>query len=106
MIRFMFRFLGLLGLAAAFVFVVYDGARSIANHTVDLTTVDRAWNETYSRSAQDVLKPLIAPLASWLWDPVTVTFLHAPIWVVLVVVASLFMVLGRKKRRLIGYARD
>jgi hypothetical protein len=106
MIRFVFRFLGLLGLAAAFVFLVYDGARSIANRTVDLTTVDRIWNETYSRSPQDVLKPLLVPLANWLWDPATLTLLRAPVWVVLVVVASLLMLLGRKKRRLIGYARD
>jgi hypothetical protein len=52
------------------------------------------------------LRPLTAPIASWLWDPVTVSFLRSPVWVVLVVVASILMILGRKKKPLIGYARD
>jgi hypothetical protein len=53
-----------------------------------------------------VLRPLTAPIANWLWDPVTVTVLGAPIWLILAVLASLLMILGRKKKPLIGYARD
>jgi hypothetical protein len=49
---------------------------------------------------------LTAPIASWLWDPVTVSLLGAPVWLVLAVLASLLMILGRKKKPLIGYARD
>ena len=37
MIRFLFRTLGLLFLAAAFVFVVYDGTKSIAANAVSYT---------------------------------------------------------------------
>jgi hypothetical protein len=37
---------------------------------------------------------------------VTVSLLGAPIWIVLAVFASILMVLGRKKKPLIGYARD
>jgi hypothetical protein len=106
MIRFLFRFVGLLGLALGFVFLVYDGTKSIANRTVEMTTVERVWNEVYPKSPQDVLKPLTAPIGNWLWDPVTVSFLGAPIWLVLAILASLLMILGRKKKPLIGYARD
>ena len=106
MIRFLFRFVGLLGMALAFVFLVYDGTRSIANRTVDLTTFEKFWNEVYQRSPQDVLKPHLAPIGNWLWDPVAVSVLGAPIWLILAVVASLLMILGRKKKPLIGYARD
>jgi hypothetical protein len=35
-----------------------------------------------------------------------VSFLDAPIWLVLAVLASFLMILGRKKKPLIGYARD
>jgi hypothetical protein len=35
-----------------------------------------------------------------------VTILGAPVWLILAVLASLLMVLGRKKKPLIGYARD
>jgi hypothetical protein len=106
MIRFVFRFIGLLGLALGFVSLIYDGTKSIANRTIELTTVERFWNEVYAKSAQDVLKPLVSPIANWLWDPVTVSLLGAPVWLFLAVLASVLMILGRKKKPLIGYARD
>jgi hypothetical protein len=106
MIRFLFRFVGLLGLALGFVFLVYDGTKSIANRSLEMTTVERFWNEVYTKSPQDVLRPLTAPIATWLWDPMTVTLLGAPIWIVLAVVSAILMILGRKKKPLIGYARD
>jgi hypothetical protein len=105
MIRFLLRFVGILTLALGFVFVVYDGTKSIANRRIDITTCETAWNEIASRSPQDVLRPHIAPLGRWLWDPVAVSVLGAPVWLVLAVVASLLMLLGRKKKPLIGYAR-
>jgi hypothetical protein len=55
MIRFMFRFVGLLGLALGFILLVYDGTKSIANRTPELTTVERFWNEVYPRP--NVLRP-------------------------------------------------
>ncbi len=106
MIRFLFRFVGLLGLALAFVFLVYDCTKSIANRTLEMTTVERVWNEVSVRGPQDVLRPLTAPVGSWLWDPVTVSLLRSPIWIVLAILASVLMILGRKKKPLIGYARD
>ena len=36
----------------------------------------------------------------------TVNVLAAPTWVVLAVVGALLILIGRKKKRLIGYARD
>ena len=106
MIRFLFRFVGLLGLALAFFFVVYDGANWITNRTVTLTTVEKIWNNVYSKPPQDVLQPMVAPIGKWLWDPVIVTLLAAPAGLVLVVLASFLMIIGRKKKPLIGYARD
>src|SRR3981189_3929451 len=104
MIRFLFRFVGLLGLALGFVFLVYDGTKSIANRTVEMTTVERFWNEVYPRSPQDVLRPLTAPIANWLWDPATGSIMGAPIWLIHAILASLLMILGRKKKPLIGHA--
>jgi hypothetical protein len=106
MIRFLFRFIGLLGLALSFVFLVYDGTRSIANRAVEMTTVERFWNEVYQKNPQDLLRPLMQSIAPWLWDPVTISCLRAPIWLVLAILAAVLMVLGRKKKPLIGYARD
>jgi hypothetical protein len=107
MIRFVFRFVGLLGLALAFILVVYDGANWIENKITTLTTIEWLWNQIYSTKApQDVLRPLVAPIGNWLWDPVLVSLLRAPASLVLVVLSSVLMILGRKKKPLIGYARD
>ena len=92
MIRFLFRFIGLLALALGFVFLVYDGTKSIANRTLEMTTVEHVWNEVSVKGPQDVLRPLTAPIASWLWDPLTVSLLRSPIWIVLAVVAAIVIV--------------
>ena len=94
-------------LALGFFFVVYDGANWITNRNFTLTTVERLWNEfPNAKPPQIVLQPLVAPIGNWLWDPVILYLLSTPASLVLVIVASLLMILGRKKKPLIGYARD
>ncbi|MEJ2376108.1 MAG: hypothetical protein P8Y71_12070 [Pseudolabrys sp.] len=105
MIRFLFRFIGLICLAAAFVLVIYDGTKSIAGDSVSITTVRALWELINAGSLAD-LKPAILPYANgMLWDPVMLTLLAAPSWAVLGFLGVVFMLLGRKKKPLIGYAR-
>jgi hypothetical protein len=105
MIRFLFRTLGLLFLAAAFVFLVYDGTKSIAANAVIFTKVSEVWTIVHAQSLQQV-RPLIERnLPAWLWDPVAVTILDAPALAVFGVVGAVLVVLGRRKKPLIGYAR-
>ena len=71
MIRFLFRFLGLICLALAFIFLVYDGNRSIADQMIHLTKFEEIWNSLYSQTPQEILRPLVDRIfAGWLWDPV------------------------------------
>ncbi len=105
MIRFLFRFFGLICLAAAFVLVIYDGTKSIAGNNLFLTSVQTLWDLINAGSLAR-LKPLIQSYGHGvLWDPVMITFLAAPSWVVLGVLGIIFVLLGRKKKPLIGYAR-
>jgi hypothetical protein len=105
MIRFLFRFFGLICLAAAFVLVIYDGTKSIAADNLYLTSVRALWDLINAASLVR-LKPLIIPYANGvLWDPVMVTFLAAPSWAVLGVLGIILVLFGRKKKPLIGYAR-
>jgi hypothetical protein len=105
MIRFLFRFLGLICLAAAFILVIYDGMKSIAGNQLFLTNVRALWDLINAASLAK-LKPLIIPYAGGvLWDPGMVTFLTAPSWAVLGVVGIICLLLGRKKKPLIGYER-
>jgi hypothetical protein len=105
MIRFLLRFLGLCLLATAFVFFVYDGTKSIANHDLVYTKVGDVWaivDQTSLNLVQNWLKQKFA----WAWDPYLQKGFDLPAWVVVGIVATILIVLGRKKKPLIGYARD
>jgi hypothetical protein len=105
MIRFLFRFIGLICLAAAFILVIYDGTKSIAGNTLFLTSVRTLWELINAASLQKV-RPLIEPYAGGLlWDPAMVNLLAAPSWSLLGGFGILFLLFGRKKKPLIGFVR-
>ena len=106
MIRFLLRFIGLICLAAGFILLIYDGTKSIAGNKLFLTSVRMLW-ELFNAASLAKLEPMIRPYAGGLlWDPVMVAILAAPSWSVLGVLGVLFLLLGRKKKPLIGYVRS
>jgi len=105
MIRFLFRFVGLWVLAAGFVALVRDGTKSIAGNAVFSTRLSEDWNNLHPTSLASI-QPAIERHAPWMWDPVLLTILTAPSWLVLGIIGSIFILLGRKKKPLIGYGRD
>ncbi len=105
MIRFLLRFFGLICLAAAFILVIYDGTKSIAANTLFLTSARTLW-ELLNAASLAKLKPLLTPYAGGiLWDPIMVGILSAPSWSLLGGFGILLLLLGRKKKPLIGYSR-
>ncbi len=52
MIRSMFRLLGLVLLAAGFVFLIYDGTKSIADQTIYISKFSQTWAEIHQYSLQ------------------------------------------------------
>jgi hypothetical protein len=105
MIRFVLRLIGLLSLALGFIFLVYDGTKSIADQRLFVTKVSDVW-VALNDTGLAQLQPAVERLAPWLWDPVLVRFLSAPSSLVLVILGAILLVLGRKRRPLIGYGRD
>ncbi len=105
MIRFLFRFIGMICLAAAFILVIYDGTKSIAANNLYFTSVRTLWELINAGSLQK-LKPLIEPYAGGiLWDPAMLGILAAPSWSILGGFGILLLMLGRRKKPLIGYER-
>ena len=105
MIRFLLRFIGLICLAAGFILLIYDGTKSIAGNMVFLTSVRTLW-ELINAGSLAKLKPMIEPYAGgFLWDPLMVAILAAPSWSLLGAFGIIFLVLGRRRKPLIGYAR-
>ena len=105
MIRFLFRFVGLILLASAFVFFVYDGTKSIANQQVVYVKVSELWADI-DQNSLNVAEDWVKQKITWAWDPYGQMLFELPTWVVLGLVGTIFILLGRKKRPLIGYARD
>jgi len=105
MIRFLLRFIGLICLAAAFILVIYDGTKSIAANKLFLTSARTLW-ELINAGSLAKLKPLLEPYAGGiLWDPLMVYILEVPSWSLLGGFGILLLLLGRRKKPLIGYAR-
>ncbi len=106
MIRFLLRFIGLLLLAAAFILVIYDGTKSIAANNLFFTSVRTLWDLVNAGSLA-MLRPLISPYAGGiLWDPVMVSILAAPACSLLGFFGIVFILLGRRRKPLIGYVRS
>jgi hypothetical protein len=105
MIRFLLRFLGLVLLATAFVLFVYDGTKSIANQQLFYSSVDVIW-ASINQDSLKLVQGWIEQKALWAWDPYMQKFFDLPTSLVLAIIAAILVMLGRKKKRLIGYARD
>ena len=105
MIRFLLRFIGLCILAMAFVLFVYDGTKSIANQHVVYAKLVEVW-AMVDQSSFNQAQAWLKQKAPWAWDPYMQAVFDLPAWGVLAIIAMILIVLGRKKKPLIGYARN
>jgi hypothetical protein len=99
MVRFLFRFIGLVLLALGFLVVVHDGTKSIADQTVYISKMGATW-ENIHQSSLSALEPAVEKLVgAWVWnDLIQPYFLKQPTSLVLAIVAALFILLGEKKK--------
>jgi len=105
MIRGFFRLVGLLLLAGGFIFMVYDGARWVADQTLQFTRFGQFWNDVH-QSSQAAFRGWVESKAPWLWNWIGKAILDQPVFAVLGLLGILLMLLFRPRRPLIGYARD
>jgi hypothetical protein len=99
MIRGFFRLVGLLLLAGGFIFMVYDGARWVADQNLRFTRFGEFWNDIHQSSQQSFRTP-------WLWNSVVKIILDQPVFAVMGVLGILLMLLFRPRKPLIGYSRN
>jgi hypothetical protein len=105
MIRGFFRLVGLLLLASGFIFMVYDGARFVADNTLRFTKFGQFWNDVH-QSSQQAFRVWVEGLSPWLWNNVVRVILDQPVFAVMAVLGILLMLLFRRRKPLIGYSRD
>jgi hypothetical protein len=104
MLRFLFRLIGLIALAAAFVLLVIDGTRSIAQGALSLTRLGQtaaAFFPGQFPRLEPFVRQDVHPLA---WDPVLVTLLQAPTSLCVGICGLLLMALARRPPPKIGYS--
>jgi hypothetical protein len=105
MIRGLFRLVGLLLLAGGFVFMVYDGARWVADQSLRLTRLGQFWNDVH-QSSQQAFRTWVESKAPWLWSSVVKVVLDQPVFAVMGIVGIVLMLVFRPRKPLIGYSRD
>src|SRR5467141_2950151 len=105
MIRGFFRLVGLLLLAGGFIFMVYDGARWVADQTLRFTRFGQFWNDIH-QSSQQAFRAWVEGIAHWLWTSVGKIILDQPVFAVMGVLGILLMLLFRPRKPLIGYSRN
>lgn len=105
MIRFMFRFLATVSLAVAVVMAVIDATRTVADGDFVLTPLGTSWMSVSSDTLEKV-QDSIAAAHPALWDPVALSILKLPGFVVFAVLAFLLYAIGRRpSRRLDPFAQ-
>jgi hypothetical protein len=110
MIRFLLRTLGVVFLAIAFIFLVIDGTKSIAANALFpplLTPLNETWTQLHEIVHAPSLQQLqlaIEQVSPWLWD-LTLAVFSAPTFAVIGAIGVILVVIGRRKKPLIGYAR-
>src|ERR1700754_5335052 len=98
MIRFGFRFIGLVSLALGFLVLVHDGTKSIADQKVYISSVEATWDNIH-QSSLSALQPTVEKLAgAWVWTGIVQPyFLKQPVSLVLVIFGAILILIGRKK---------
>lgn len=97
MIKTIFRWLGFWVAAAAFISLVVDGIGWLANREMAFTALGAFW---FSLSpgglnlTQAIIERYTLPV---LWDPIMISILRMPVWAVGGLIATLFLIAGRKR---------
>jgi hypothetical protein len=105
MIRALLRLLGVVFLAAGFILLMYDGAKSIADSRIYIYKLGQLWTDIHVASMQAAQAKVQASLPAVVWDPLITTVLDQPSWLIFGIVGTVLILLGRKRKPLIGYAR-
>lgn len=106
MIRFLLRFVGTLLLTLGFIFLVYDGIRSISDDSILLTKASEIWTILNDRSLAAFQLLVERYTGAEFWRAGVAPVLDQPASAVACILGVILIVLGRKKKPLIGYAGD
>jgi len=94
-----FRVLGTWSLLVSVIALVVDVTRSMSADTLVMTRLGEHWfqlNAASLNAAQAAVQRYVLPA---LWDPVILTLLKTPTWIVFAVLGILLLWIGRRRER-------
>jgi hypothetical protein len=100
--RFLARFLGLWLLAGAVVAAVVDGSKSLAASRFVTTSVGQAWTQVHRPSMISAQAAIERQVSGALWDPGITSLLALPLALVLLLLATLFLLAGKPPRDILS----
>jgi hypothetical protein len=106
MLRFLLRAIGLLLLAGGFIALIVDGTRSLAGSSLYVTPVDTALQTIAPAAYHSLEKSVLAHLPHFVWDPLLVHLLRAPMSGALLVLGVLCLVVTHKPHHEFGYPAE
>ncbi len=106
MLRFLSRFLGLLAVAGAFVGLIVDGARSIANAQLDYTPLGQILFQALPNHFPMLEPAITRHVHPFVWDPLLINLLLAPAALVGFAIGLVLLWLGRKPAEPVGYLAE
>ncbi|MEO1397610.1 MAG: hypothetical protein AAFU56_01925 [Pseudomonadota bacterium] len=102
MFSFLFKITGLTVLALALVLAVLDVTRSITASAIVMTPLAETW-AAISPTTLDSSRVFITSLGlPWLWDPVVLTIMRLPSWLILWFVSMLLIWSGQRRENPYG----
>lgn len=97
--RFLFRLLSLFALSIAVILAVVDATRSIAISAITFTPLIDTWRANWPHTLRDVQNAVEMNTVPMLWDPVLVSIMALPGWLLFALLALALHALGRRRKR-------
>lgn len=104
MLRLLFRFLGILAVAAAFASMIIDGTRSIAGGALFVTPFGQTVMSFFPSRFPELQPAVERHIHPLLWDPILLTLFLLPTWLIVGMGGLLLLAATTKPAPKIGYS--
>jgi hypothetical protein len=102
--RFVLRTLGIWLLLLAMVAAVVDATKSLAGGGAwAMTPLGEQWRQLFPEMLDGFRQWVINTVGDWLWDPILLSILAAPTWVVFGILGVFLYWLGQKRKEVEVY---
>lgn len=104
--RFVFYILSLVALAVAVIMAVVDTTRSIATAQWSVTPLMQSWQARFPDMLSAIESYFTGNGMAFVWDPILVSLLALPGWLLFSAIALVFYLASRPPRRMRGMAAE